>query len=750
MNPSKTFKWLNVFALGAAAAASAADPDADAVALAIHRAAGPIAIDGDLSDEGWKGALRIDTWYETNPGDNTPPKMSNVGYLAYDDKFFYAGFEFQDPDPSKIRAPLGDRDNVPSSTDYGGVILDTRNDGKTGLLLLANPRGIQYDAVSDDSSGNEDSSPDFFWDVRGRITKEGWVLEMRVPFSSLRYPKGDPRTWRIMLYRNYPRDYRYQFFNIRIPRGTNCFICRSTTLSGLAGLPSGGHLVLAPYANGRKTAEAEGDPGAPLVNGPVEGDVGLDVKWTPSASTALDATINPDFSQIESDVAQIGVNERFALFYPEKRPFFLEGIELFSTPIQAVYTRTVTSPRWGVKGTGKFGATAYTALFADDRGGGTAILPGPNGSTYADQDFRSLVAAGRLRRDLGRSFVSLLATDREIQGGGHNRVVGPDFQWRPSPKDTVTGQLLYSDSLTPVRPELAEEWDGQQLDGHGAVAWWQHSTKTIDWFGQYKDFGSDFRADVGFVPQVGYRATYGEAGYTFRPSGFLRRLRTFLIGDYSTERDGSLLNRQVSFGTGMDGKWNSFLRLWYAFDRVRAGEVTLPRQQLLYIVQASPSLVVNRISLDGFVGQEIDFEGARVGTGANVNFSMTVRPFDHLELAFNGSRRWLDVDAPSGGKARLFTASVDRLRATYTFTSRAFLRVIGQYVSTRRDPSLYATEVAEKDASFSGSALFAYKLNWQTVLFVGYGDNRELENMGEHLAPVDRQFFVKLSYAFQR
>ncbi len=750
MVPSARFKRLNTLgALVLVAATLGAEPDPDPAPIGIHRAAGPITIDGDLSDEGWKGAIRIDTWYEVNPGDNTPPKVKNVGYLAYDDKFFYAAFEFQDPDPGKIRAPLGDRDNVPSSTDYGGVILDTRNDGKTGLLLLANPRGIQYDAVSDDSMG-EDSSPDFFWDASGRITRDGWVLEMRIPFSSLRYPKGNPRTWRIMLYRNYPRDYRYQFFNVRLPRGGNCFICRGTSLRGLEGLPSGGHLVLAPYVNGRETGKAEGGPDTPFVNGPVRGDVGLDVKWTPNASTALDATLNPDFSQIESDVAQIGANERFALFFPEKRPFFLEGIELLSTPIQAVYTRTVTAPRWGVRGTGKFGATAYTALFAEDDGGGRVILPGPNGSSFADQDLRSFVAVGRVRRDLGRSFVSLLATDREIRGGGHNRVFGPDLQWRPTTRDMVTGQLLFSDSRTPFRPELAAEWDGRPLADHGAVAWWAHSTKTIDWFTQYQDFGSAFRADDGFVPQVGYRDTYAETGYTFRPTGFLRRLRTFLIADRSTERDGSLLNRRFSFGTGMDGRWSSFLRVWYAFDRVRSGEVTLPRQQLLYIIQASPSRAVNQISLNGFVGQEIDFENSRVGMGANVNLSATFRPSDHLELGFNEARRWLNVDAPGGGRARLFTASVDRLRATYTFTSRAFLRVIGQYVATRRDPSLFASVVARKSGSFSGSALFAYKLNWQTVLFVGYGDNRDLDDAGERLAQVDRQFFVKLSYAFQR
>src|SRR6266540_205462 len=186
--------------------------------IQIARTAGPIVIDGDLSDAGWQGATRVDTFYETNPGDNVPPKVKTVAYVTYDDKFFYAAFEFFDPDTSKIRAPYGDRADVPSYTDYGGIILDTRNDQRTGLLLLANPRGIQYDAITDDTTGNEDSSPDFYWDSAAKITKEGWVLEMRAPFSSLRYPHSAQQTWGILLYRNYPRDFRYQMFSAKLPR----------------------------------------------------------------------------------------------------------------------------------------------------------------------------------------------------------------------------------------------------------------------------------------------------------------------------------------------------------------------------------------------------------------------------------------------------------------------------------------------------------------------------------------------------
>jgi len=475
------------------------------------------------------------------------------------------------------------------------------------------------------------------------------------------------------------------------------------------------------------------------------------VKWRPGASTAIDATVNPDFSQIESDVAQIAANERFALFFPEKRPFFLEGIELFATPFQAVYTRTITDPRFGLRGTGRVGSLAYTGLVAQDGGGGSVILPGPNGSSFADQDFRSWVGIGRVRRDFGRSFVSALVTAREVEGGGHNWVIGPDFQLRPTAQDEVRGQVLYSHSLTPTRPDLAEEWDGRELSGHAGQVWWSHSTPKLDWYGMYQDVSDEFRADDGFMPQVGYRQTYGEAGYTFHPQkGWLRRLRTFAFADRTTERNGDLIFRQLSVGAGMDARWSSFVRLRYASDLVRAGDKVIPRQQFVYIVNTSPSPTVARIELEGFLGQEVDFENARPGTGANVVLRTTLHLMDHLELAFNEGRRWLDVEDGSGGKGRLFTARVDRLRATYTFTSRFFLRAIGQYVETRRTPSLYASAVAPKDAAFEGSVLAAYKLNWQTVLFLGYGDNRTFLEETRSLERAERQLFVKLSYAFQR
>jgi Domain of unknown function (DUF5916) len=721
---------------------------------ALPRITSPIRVDGDLSDPGWKEAAKVETWYESNVGDNVPPPVPTTAYVGYDARFFYIAFDNRDPDPAKIRAPYVDRDNVFSDQDFVGIILNAKNDRRSAVEFFVNARGIQDDGITNDATGSEDFSPDFFWDSAGRIGPQGWSVEIRIPLTSIRYPQGNPQTWGMMLYRNYPRDFRYQIFDVRLPRGGNCFVCRSREWTGITGLPRGGHLVVAPYVTASETGRPRsGEAGAVFVNEPIEGDAGLDVKWTPNADTALDLTVNPDFSQIESDVAQISVNERFALFFPEKRPFFLEGVDLLETPISVVYTRTITSPRWGARGTGKFGSTAYTLLVTEDRGGGSVIIPGPQSSGLADQDFKSIDTIGRVRRDVGRSFVGFLLTDRENEktGGSYNRVFGPDFQWRPSEGDEVTGQFLYSSTRTPERPDLAGEWDGRKLSSGAGFLSWLHTSRTWVWRTTYEEIGDDFRADNGFLPQVGYRRFRNFLGRQFFPANFFfSRIEPIFVVELYWEREGGVLNHRVFPGVQFQGKLNSSGELDVNFDRVRVGEKLLDRKQFAYSIGVAPSRLISRVSLDGFLGQEIDFDNARVGNGASVGLFADVRPADHLDLQFNGTRRWLDVDSEGAGRSgRLFTATVARLRAAYTFSARAFLRVIGQYVETKRDPGLYDTDVSRKSGSFQGSALFSYKLNWQSVLFVGYGDSSVINDAGD-LAHNDRQFFLKVSYAFQR
>jgi hypothetical protein len=718
--------------------------------LHIVRATATIKIDGNLSDEGWQAVTPVTRWYEVNPGDNTPPKLRNVGRIAYDDRFLYAAFEFDDPNPRAIRAPYSDRDDPGTGFyDFAGLFVDAGHSGRTATLFAVTPRNIQQDSIIDDASG-ETLAPDYFWESATKITAHGWTLEMRIPFTSLRYQNGDPQTWGILMYRNYPRDRNYQFLSARMPRGFNCFVCHANTLEGLEQLPTGAHLVAAPYVSSSSSARPAGSLGSPLGRDPLKQQVGLDLKFTPSSDTAVDLTVNPDFSQVESDVAQISANERFALFVPEKRSFFLEGVDLFQTPIQAVYTRTITAPSWGGRVTGKGAGIRYTALVAQDDGGGSVVLPGARGSSLASQDLASTVFVARAKRDIGRSFVGALVTAREgRESASYNRVIGPDFQWRPNATEAITGQWLVSDTRTPKRPDLALEWTGQSMTSHAGQLQWSHATTRFDSSASFKDVGDGFRAEAGFVPQVGYRETAAAAGWTFRPTGFISKLHAYVNVDRQVDRAGELIGRDVQPGVAMFTRLNGFMQFRYIDDDIRIGTRSIGRRQFGYAAQFSPSRLFSTVAVNGTTGQEIDFANGRPGTGTTVNVSAMLNPTNHLNLMLTQDQSWVNVDDAAGESRRLFMARVSRVRGTYTFTSRLFVRGTVQYVSTNRDPSLYAFSTLATSGTVGGQVLLSYKLNWQSVMFIGYGDDRTLSTQ-DRFEKVDRQFFVKLSYAIQR
>ena len=700
----------------------------------IHRAEGAIVVDGNLDDAGWKNAAVIDRFYETSPGNNNEPKVKTIVHLTYDDRYFYIGIRSEDPEPQKIRAPYVDRDQVIGTDDNIAVFLDTRGDKRSAMELRVNPRGIQADGIFNDANFNEDFSPDFFYDTAAKIDAGGWSAEYRIPFSSLRYNDNPVQTWNILVWRNYPRDFRYAFQSAAVPRGSNCYMCWMHPIAGLTGLPRAGHMVVAPYVTAQSTSRPEGALGTPLEREPLKKDAGLDVKWTPSQNQAVDLTINPDFSQIEADVAQITTNQRFAVFFPEKRPFFLEGFDLYDTPVQVAYTRTITSPRWGARSTGRFGATAYTLLVTDDRGGGLTILPGPLGSSFALADFKSYDTIGRLRHTLGRSFVGAVLTDREISGGGHNRVIGPDLQWRPNDTDSVTMEYLHSDTR-----DGAGLLGGANSTGHAFFAGWNRQKDKYDSFAEARDFGKGFRADLGFVPQVGYRELDGGFGLRFFPEkGFFRFVRPSIFVDRQTAIDGGdTIFRTVSLGIGAQGKKNfagNFVVR--AKEQILVGNQLLDQTYALWFVQFDPSRRWPRITMQGRFGEGIDFGGGRVGNQTNFTLASTMRPLDNITFDVNASREWLDAQGE-----RVYTATIERLKTTYSFSAKSLLRVIGQYVDTKTPGG--------HGGSFLGSVLYSYKLNWQTVLFAGYGDDRVL-NANADLLKADRTFFFKVSYAIQR
>jgi len=720
--------------------------------ITVSRLTSEITLDGSLDEPAWQSAAVVDQFFETFPADNTEPIAKTVVYLAYDDKYFYIGVHAFDPHPEQIRAPYVERDTVFGTDDNIAVFLDTRNDRRSGLELRINPRGDQGDAIYDDGTGNEDFSLDTFYDTAAKLTADGWTGEFRIPFSSLRYPKADEVKWGILIWRNYPRDQRYAYHSSPIPRGGNCWICRSREINGLRNLPEGGHYVAAPYATGRRVDEIGAGLGSSLSESSNNFDVGGDFKWTPSASNALDATINPDFSQIESDVGQIPTNSQFALFFPEKRPFFLEGLDLFDTPIQAVYTRSINDPRWGVRDTGKLGATSYTALFTQDRGGGGVILPGPTGSGLAFQDFASKNFVGRARRDFGGSFAGLLVTARQNDdddGGGYNRVFGPDFNYRWSDTDQVTGELLFSQTETPVRTDLTSRWNGSKLDGHAGMLEWLHTGRDWTWRLTARDYADEFRADLGFLPQVGIRLGRFALFRNFYPKGKLRRVQPYVVLRHIEDREGQEVERLTIPAIQVMGTHNLFANVELSLNERRLVQGRLIEYtHVSSNVQIDPGRRFSRIGWFLNFGDSIDFRGARKGKGGEIFLFGTIKPTDHLVLDFQADRQWLDLD-DAGKKGRLFTAQIERLKATYNFNSRSFVRLIGERFDQDSDVALYAPVAADPhEGSFTGSALFAYRLNWQTVFFLGYGDDRA-QDFGGSLQKLDRAYFVKISYAFQ-
>ncbi|MEJ2678065.1 MAG: DUF5916 domain-containing protein [Gemmatimonadota bacterium] len=715
--------------------------------IIVHSSAGPITVDGQLGDAGWDGAAKIAAFYEASPGNNVTPPVRSMAWITYDSKYLYVAFRCDDPEPAEIRAPAVDRDGIGSDQDFVAIALDTRGDRQSAVLLLVSAAGVQGDGVRNDTNGEEDFSPDFFWSAAARITNAGWTAEMRIPFSSLRFTASSLASWGILFYRNYPRAYRYQLFSEPMPRGSNCEVCHAARLEGLDRIDPANHVVVAPHFTGQKDWQQSGTAGTPPAGRPARWQEGADVKWSPGPDHVVDLTLRPDFSQVEADQVQITANQRFALFVPEKRPFFMEGVDLLQTPIPAAYTRTFTAPRWGARVTGRLAGTDYTFLTAADAGGGSVIIPGIQGSSLVAQDFSSQASILRLRRTFTQASVGFLATDREDEGGSFNRVFGPDLQWRPGSADRITAQGLFSVTRTPNRPDLSSQWDGQRLSGSAIAVAWSHDTRNWNWQTQYGDVAPTFRARDGFVPRVGYRSFRQQVAYSVYADGLLTRILPTVVAGVYWNRDGARLEETLWPGLQLEGRDNLQADIFYKSDGERVGTTLLHASRLSLDATLSPSRAFPRVGFSATLGQGFDYANERVGRGGDVSATMDIRLIDALGLTVQVEHQWLQ-SARDGVNGRLFTANAGALETLWTLSGRACIRAMAQYVVTRRDPHLYSDAVARQDGDLEASLLFSYRLNWQTAFYVGYADQRTATGI-DALAPAARRTFVKLSYAFQ-
>ena len=708
----------------------------------VPRAQGKIRVDGSPVETAWSGALRFTIDYQTGPMQMAPAPVPSECWILQDSSCLYAAFICHDPRPQEIRAHLADHDNI-WNDDRVGVLLDTFNDGNRAFAFFVNPVGCRGDEII--SRGGKkawDASWDAIWDGAGKILEWGYTVEMAIPFHALQIDRGaaDP-TWGFTALRYYPRSLPYFMSSDRIDTNENCYICQFSKISGLAGTKPSKNVEIDPTLVWTRVDGRPEFPEGRMTKILEHGELGLSGRWNFLPNLALSAAVNPDFSQVEADAMQFAVNTRFALSYPEKRPFFLEGRDFFTTQVNAVYTRTIADPEWGVKVTGKEGNSVLGIMAARDRAT-NLLFPGSQGSQSATLSQAAWAGVLRYRYDVrDTAAVGVLLTDREGPGYG-NRVVGVDGLFRIGLYDTLDVQVLATQTRYPGATAALFGQKRGNFTGGAASANYLHEERHWFWKAAALEYSPGFRADLGFVPQADFRKATAGGGYIYRggPDGLVSRMELGSELYLSSDCRWRLFERELSGWLIVEGPLQTTLRVEAARRRFVYKDIPFDQFDHSYTLALTPSrdLKLNaRLDL----GDEVDYAETRPGSkliwsaGAAYNFGR------HLLADLRYSLDRLDV---RGG--RLFTAELPQVRLFYHFSRSLMFRGIAQWMRIHRSPALYSTPVAPLDQTFTTQLLLAYKLNPRTVLFLGYSDNY-LGCPGASLLKKDQSLFVKLGYA---
>jgi len=685
------------------------------------------------------------------PTDGAPSTQRTDVYLGYDSKNLYAIFVAFDTEPSKIRARLSRREDI-FDDDSVEIMLDTFHDHRRAYSFLVNPMGVQADALWTEDVGF-DFSFDTIWESQAKLTERGYLVWMAIPFRSLRFASNDPQTWGIILNRGLPRSNEDTFwppYSSRIQGRLN----QEGAVTGLSSISPGRNLQFIPYGIFRSFRELDlRDPNRPVFDQRhAYGRLGLDAKSVLKDKFVLDATINPDFSQVESDEPQVTVNQRFEVLFPEKRPFFLENSNYFNTPINLVFTRRIVDPKYGLRLTGKNGPWAVGLLMADDASAGETIpRSDPNASKHA------YFGIGRVSYDLGRqSNVGAIFTDREF-AGSYNRVGGIDGRLTLNTNWVTTFQGVVSSTLNT---------DGTYQAGPAAEVTAQRQGLHFTYNFDYSDRSNGFVTEPGFDPQPDIHNIVQHFQYTFRREGSTLISWAPIFDTYETfDHGGNHLNSGFSPAMQVELKGQTYITLLYAkeMELLRPKDFAVLPANNRY-VRHTTEVTVNtnyyravslkmdvrwgtRINYDAPTGQ-IPFLAGRT----SVNTTLTVRPSRKLRV--DNTYILFRLHDRMGGVGSM-NNHIIRSKLNYQFTRALSFRFIGQYNSLLTNPTFTSLQTAK---DFNADFLVTYLLRPSTAIYVGYNTNRE--NLLNPLAAnIDgnllrgpryindgRNFFVKASY----
>ncbi len=705
--------------------------------------------------------VKVEGFIQREPSDGAPPTQKTDVYLGYDRKNLYLVFVAFDTDPAGIRARLSRREDI-FSDDAVEVMLDTFHDQRRAYTFTVNPFGVQWDALWTEGRygsapadfGGFDSTFDTLWYSDGRLTPGGYIAIITLPFKSLRFSQDPQQTWGIILNRGIPRTAENLFW----PRITNRIQGRmnqAATLTGLSDISPGRNIQLIPYGVFRAYRDIDQrDPSHPAFTGrQFKPDIGLDSKFVLHDSLVFDATVNPDFSQVESDEPQVTVNQRFEVFFPEKRPFFLENANFFQTPLNLVFTRRIAHPEFGARLTGRTGPWALGLLASDDRGPGEVVPP-------SDPNFgkRAYFVLARVSRDIFRqSTIGAIFTDHEF-AGTYNRVGGVDASFRVSPHWQLTGQAVASSTL---------DNSGRSSSGSAFTFAANRAGRLFNANLSYQDIAPDFSTQAGFIPRSDLRQANETVSYQFRPEG--RHLIAWgptLTAFQAYDHHGTLVDGYVQPAMQFQFQGQtSFSFFPYAQDYV---QLRPSDYSALARTTAYPQPFWG-FSFDSSYFKALELHASLVsGGGVNYNPVPGVAPArthedsGRFQVIYRSPRRLkventylLEHLRDDHTRLTAVTNHILRTKWNWQFTRELSVRAIVQYSSVLSNPAI-SSLARTKNVNFD--FLVSYLLNPGTAVYVGYNSN--LQNLDRALIPTSnglattrsdflndgRQFFVKLSY----